>query len=38
MIERLFNTPEKRARLMRWAWRISLFMLVLGYVLIVIFW
>jgi len=38
MIERLFDTPEKRARLVRWAWLISLFMLVMGYVFIVLFW
>jgi hypothetical protein len=38
MLERLFDTPEKRARLVRYAWLISLLMLVLGYVLIAIFW
>jgi hypothetical protein len=38
MIEKLFNTPEKKARLVRWTWLISLFMLVLGYLMIVLFW
>jgi len=38
MLERLFDTPEKRARLVRYAWLLSLLMLVLGYVLIAIFW
>jgi hypothetical protein len=38
MIERLFDTPEKRARLVRWAWLISLFMLVMGYVFMLLFW
>jgi len=39
MLEKLFGTPEKkRAHLLRWAWLISLFMLILGYVLIFMFW
>ncbi len=38
ILETLSGTPEKRARLVRWAWLISLFMLVLGYVLIFLFW
>jgi len=38
MIERLFDTPEKKARLIRLTWIISLFMLVLGYILMIIFW
>ncbi|HSV41848.1 MAG TPA: hypothetical protein VLH13_00380 [Methanomassiliicoccales archaeon] len=38
MIDRLFDTPEKRARLIRYAWLISLVMLVLGYALMAIFW
>jgi hypothetical protein len=38
ILERLFNTPEKRARLARWAWLISLFMLVMGYIIIFLFW
>lgn len=38
MFEKLFDTPEKRARLVRYAWLISLLMLVLGYALMVIFW
>lgn len=38
MIEKLFNTPEKKARLIRWTWLISLFMLVMGYLLIFMFW
>lgn len=38
MIEKLFNTPEKKARLVRWTWLISLFMLVMGYLFIFLFW
>jgi hypothetical protein len=38
MLEKLFDTPEKRARLVRYAWLLSLLMLVMGYVLIAIFW
>lgn len=38
MFEKFFDTPEKRARLVRYAWLISLLMLVLGYALMVIFW
>jgi hypothetical protein len=38
MLEKLFDTPEKRARLVRYAWLISLLMLLLGYLLMVIFW
>ncbi len=38
MLEKLFDTPEKRARLVRYAWLISLLMLVLGYVLMAVFW
>ncbi|MCX6651700.1 MAG: hypothetical protein NT131_08635 [Methanomassiliicoccales archaeon] len=38
MIERLFDTPEKKARLVKWTWLISLLMLVLGYILMVVFW
>ncbi len=38
MFERLVDTPEKKAKLARYSWLISLFMLVLGYLLIVIFW
>jgi uncharacterized membrane protein YeiB len=38
MLERLYDTPEKRARLFKWTWRISLFMLILGYLFIIIFW
>jgi hypothetical protein len=38
MIERLFGTPEKRARLVRWSWLISLLMLVMGYLIIFLFW
>lgn len=38
MLDRLFDTPEKRARLVRYAWLISLLMLVLGYALMVFFW
>ena len=38
MIEKLFDTPEKRARLVRYAWLISLLMLALGYVLMAVFW
>jgi len=37
-IEEWLNDPEKRAKLVKWSWLISLVMLVLGYVLIVIFW
>lgn len=32
-----FNDPKARARLLRLFWMISLFMLVLGYILIVYF-
>ena len=35
---RFFGTPEKKARLIRWTWLISLLMLLLGYFLIVMFW
>lgn len=35
---KLFDTPEKKARWLRWTWLISLFMLLLGYLLIIIFW
>jgi hypothetical protein len=38
MLEKLFDTPEKRARLVRYAWLISLLMLLLGYGLMVLFW
>ena len=38
MLEKLFDTPEKRARMVRYSWLISLLMLALGYVLIVLFW
>ena len=38
MLDKLFDTPEKRARLVRYAWLISLLMLVLGYVLMAVFW
>ena len=38
MFDKLFDTPEKRARLVRYAWLISLLMLALGYVLMVVFW
>ncbi|HUT27862.1 MAG TPA: hypothetical protein VMW85_07450 [Methanomassiliicoccales archaeon] len=38
IILKLFGTPEKKARLIRWTWLISLLMLLLGYFLIVIFW
>lgn len=38
MIEKLFNTPEKKARLIRWTWLISLFMLIMGYLFIFLFW
>ncbi len=38
MLEKLFDTPEKRARLVRYAWLISLLMLLLGYGLMVFFW
>jgi len=38
MLEDLFNTPEKKARLLRYAWIISLLMLLLGYGLMVLFW
>jgi len=38
MIERLLDTPEKRARLVKWSWLISLLMLVMGYLIIFLFW
>ncbi len=38
MLEKLFGTPEKRARLVRYAWLISLLMLALGYLMIALFW
>jgi len=38
MLEKLFDTPEKRARMVRYAWLISLLMLALGYGLMVLFW
>jgi len=39
MFEKHIGTPEKKkALLLRWAWLISLFMLVLGYALIFLFW
>jgi len=37
-LERLFDTPEKKARLARYAWLISLLMLALGYALIIVLW
>jgi len=38
LFTRLFDTPEKKARWIKWTWLISLLMLLLGYFLIVIFW
>ena len=39
MLDKLIGTPaKKRALLLRWAWLISLFMLIMGYVIIFIFW
>lgn len=38
MLEKLFDTPEKRARLVRYAWLLSLLMLALGYLMIALFW
>ncbi|OPY33372.1 MAG: hypothetical protein A4E32_00658 [Methanomassiliicoccales archaeon PtaU1.Bin124] len=32
------NTPEKRAKLLRYFWVISLFMLVLGFFFMILFW
>jgi hypothetical protein len=37
-IEKFFNTPEKRARLLKWAWLISFLMLAFGYAMMLIFW
>jgi len=37
-LEELLNNPETKAKLLRWGWLISLIMLVLGYVLMVVFW
>lgn len=33
-IEQWFLNPENKARILRWAWLISLFMLVMGYLII----
>jgi len=39
MLDKLIGTPEKKkALLLRWAWLISLFMLIMGYFLIFYFW
>ncbi len=38
MLERLFDTPEKKAKLARYAWLLSLLMLALGYLFIALFW
>lgn len=37
-LEEWLTDPEKRAKLMKWSWLIALFMLVLGYLLMVVFW
>ncbi len=33
-----FSDPVNRARFLRWAWIISLVMLVFGYIMIAVFW
>jgi hypothetical protein len=37
-LEDIFSDPEKKAKLLRLFWIISLGMLVLGYLMILIFW
>jgi hypothetical protein len=37
-LEKMLSDPETRAKLLKWGWLISLIMLVLGYVLMVVFW
>lgn len=37
-LEDLYNTPEKRAELLRYFWIISLFMMILGFFFMFIFW
>lgn len=32
------NTPEKRGRVLRYFWVISLFMLIFGFLMIIVFW
>jgi hypothetical protein len=33
-----FNTPEKRAKMLRYFWVVSLSMLVFGFIMIIVFW
>jgi hypothetical protein len=37
-IEELFNNPKMKTRFLKWAWLISLGMLVLGYLFMVYYW
>jgi hypothetical protein len=38
MFERFYNTPEARAKLFRYFWVISLFMMCLGFFFMIVFW